>query len=228
MPVPVSQQRRARTHSSPARPARSPDYAYGHVRQRQSCGLPARSGTRTCAPPLGPHRRPGSFLGARRLPSVAQRLCDMDAPDRIRSGQIGDGARDPQHPGIATRAHPHRFGGLRQQLAARFVGGGGAVAIDALWCGARNGRVRVSRPPSSVPATLATIETSSASAASSDGRMPGRQLAISDLPAPGGPTISRFDTATPRGSNFSRQTAPVWPVHRTTRSAWLSNRMGPT
>src|SRR3954462_15631096 len=46
-----------------------------------------------------------------------------------------------------------------------------SAAIDAEWCGERNGRVRVSFPPDSVPATDATIETSSASAASSGGNM---------------------------------------------------------
>jgi len=41
-----------------------------------------------------------------------------------------------------------------------------------------------------VPAMLATIETSSASAGDKGGNMPGRQLAMRDLPAPGGPIIS--------------------------------------
>ena len=47
-------------------------------------------------------------------------------------------------------------------------------------------------PPSSSPATDATIDTSSASDGSSGGRIPGRQAASSDLPAPGGPLISRL------------------------------------
>jgi hypothetical protein len=66
------------------------------------------------------------------------------------------------------------------------------AAIEALWCGVRNGRVRDSRPPCSVPATLATIDTSSASAGVNGGNIPGRHAAISDLPAPGGPTNNRL------------------------------------
>ena len=42
------------------------------------------------------------------------------------------------------------------------------------------------------PATDCTMLTSSVSAGDSAGRMPGRQLASSDLPAPGGPIISRL------------------------------------
>src|SRR5690606_39392431 len=64
------------------------------------------------------------------------------------------------------------------------------VCSSDLWCGERNGRVRVSRPPCSVPATDATIETSSASAASRGGKIPGKHEASSDFPAPGGPLIS--------------------------------------
>ena len=62
----------------------------------------------------------------------------------------------------------------------------------AEWWGARNGRSRDIRPPSKVPATEAIIDTSSASAEVRSGRMPGRQAASSDFPAPGGPTISRL------------------------------------
>ena len=47
------------------------------------------------------------------------------------------------------------------------------------------------RPPSNSPATLATIDTSSASDGSSGGKIPGRQAANSDFPAPGGPLISQ-------------------------------------
>jgi len=47
-------------------------------------------------------------------------------------------------------------------------------------------------PGQSVPATDWTIDTSSASPASSGGRMPGRHDAMSDLPAPGGPIINRL------------------------------------
>ena len=45
----------------------------------------------------------------------------MDAPYVVRAGQVGDGARDAQHAGVATRGHAGRFGGLRQQAAAGFV-----------------------------------------------------------------------------------------------------------
>ncbi|PAV66404.1 hypothetical protein WR25_15785 [Diploscapter pachys] len=47
----------------------------------------------------------------------------MDAPHVVRASQIGDGARDAQHAGVATRRHTRRFGGLREQAAAGFVGG---------------------------------------------------------------------------------------------------------
>ena len=46
--------------------------------------------------------------------------------------------------------------------------------------------------PATPPATDATIETSSASDGVRSGKMPGRHAASSDLPAPGGPTISRL------------------------------------
>ena len=59
-----------------------------------------------------------------------------------------------------------------------------------VWCGARNGR-----PPPRVasrPVTPAIRATSSASATASGGRIEGSRLAASDLPAPGGPIISRL------------------------------------
>ncbi len=52
--------------------------------------------------------------------------------------------------------------------------------------------MRLIRPPSSSPATEATMLVSSASAGVSSGRIPGRHAASSDLPAPGGPIISRL------------------------------------
>ena len=55
-------------------------------------------------------------------PSVAERLGHMDAPDLLRAGQVGDGPRYAQHPGLAARGQAHRFGSLQQQLAARLVG----------------------------------------------------------------------------------------------------------
>jgi hypothetical protein len=50
----------------------------------------------------------------------------------------------------------------------------------------------VSAPPSISPATDAIIETSSSSAGVSGGRMVGSRAANIDLPAPGGPTMSRL------------------------------------
>lgn len=40
------------------------------------------------------------------------------------SGQVGDGARYPQHPRVAACAQPHGGGGLGEQGFAGFVGGG--------------------------------------------------------------------------------------------------------
>ena len=65
------------------------------------------------------------------------------------------------------------------------------AAIEAVWCGVRNGRARLMPPSSSRPASEWIIEVSSASAGSSGGRMPGSRAASIDLPLPGGPTISR-------------------------------------
>src|SRR5271170_8145874 len=65
----------------------------------------------------------------------------------------------------------------------------------AEWCGARNGRRLVSAPPSITPATEATMETSRSSAGAIGGRMEGSRAASIDLPAPGGPTMSRFVAA---------------------------------
>ena len=40
---------------------------------------------------------------ARRLPAIAQRLCDMDAADIVRPGKIGNRPGDPQDARIAAR-----------------------------------------------------------------------------------------------------------------------------
>ena len=61
------------------------------------------------------------------------------------------------------------------------------AAIEAEWCGARNGRRDVSRPLSSAPAIEAIIDTSSSSLGESGGRIEGSRLASIDLPAPGRP-----------------------------------------
>ena len=62
---------------------------------------------------------------------------------------------------------------------------------------------------SSSPATDATIDTSSASLGCSGGRMPGRHAASSDLPAPGGPLISRLWP--PAAAISSARLATSWP-----------------
>jgi hypothetical protein len=66
------------------------------------------------------------------------------------------------------------------------------------------------RPPSSAPATLATIDTSSASAGVSSGRMPGRHAAINDLPEPGGPTMIRLWP--PAAAISTARLAVSWPL----------------
>jgi DNA invertase Pin-like site-specific DNA recombinase len=61
--------------------------------------------------------------------------------------------------------------------------------MEAEWCGARKGRRSDSRPPASLPAMEAIIDTSRSSRGASGGRIDGSRLASIDLPAPGGPTI---------------------------------------
>ena len=51
---------------------------------------------------------------------------------------------------------------------------------------------RISPAVPKLPATEWIIETSNASAGSSSGNRPGKRWASIDLPAPGGPTISRL------------------------------------
>ncbi|OIQ69873.1 hypothetical protein GALL_485200 [mine drainage metagenome] len=64
------------------------------------------------------------------------------------------------------------------------------AAIEAVWCGSRNGRTRLMPPSSNSPAREWIIEVSSASIAESGGKMPGRRAASMDFPDPGGPVIS--------------------------------------
>ena len=64
-----------------------------------------------------------------------------------------------------------------------------ALAVEAWW-GATNGRTRV-MPTASASITDAIAATSSASSASSGGRMPGSRDASRVLPQPGGPISSR-------------------------------------
>ena len=65
--------------------------------------------TRACHPGMVE----GGTLVARRLMPVAERLGDMDAPDLLRAGKIGDRSRNAQHPVKATRAETHRRRSVR-------------------------------------------------------------------------------------------------------------------
>src|ERR1700712_2745948 len=67
-----------------------------------------------------------------RAAPIAQRLADMAAADTVHTGEIGDRARDPQHAVIAPRGQPHLLGCLREQRAARRVGGRDAVEQIAI------------------------------------------------------------------------------------------------
>jgi len=78
------------------------------------------------------------------------------------------------------------------------------------WCGERNGRRLVSAPPSISPATEAIIDTSSNSAGNNGGRIEGSRAASIDLPAPGGPTISRLWP--PAAATSSARLALSWPL----------------
>ena len=85
-----------------------------------------------------------------------------------------------------------------------------SAGMEAEWCGARNGRTREMRPPSSWPAMEAIIDTSSASAGDSGGSRPGRRAASMDLPDPGGPAISRLWP--PAAATSSARLAASWPL----------------
>jgi len=84
------------------------------------------------------------------------------------------------------------------------------AAIDDEWCGSRNGLRRVRRPPVSSPATLWIMLTSSTSDGASGGSSPGRRWASIDLPAPGGPIISRLWP--PAAVTSSARLAVSWPL----------------
>lgn len=79
----------------------------------------------------------------------------------------------------------------------------------AEWCGARNGRARVSAPLAIRPATECTIDVSSSSCAVSGGRMPGMRWASIDLPEPGGPVNNRL--CPPAAAISSARLACSWP-----------------
>ena len=59
--------------------------------------------------------------GAWRLPPVAQRLGDVDAPDALCAREIGDGSRHAQGSRVTSRGQPHGSRGLHQQCTPRLV-----------------------------------------------------------------------------------------------------------
>ncbi len=118
----------------------------------------------------------------------------------------GTGARDRDPAGLQRR--PQGLQGVAAELAElveeedaamgerRLAGARGlppptSPAGLTVWWGARNGRPPAPSPPRR-PQALAIRATSSASSAARGGRIEGRRLAASDLPAPGGPTISKL------------------------------------
>ena len=64
--------------------------------------------------------------------------------------------------------------------------------MEIVWWGALNGRAAWASGPGDLPQALAIRSTSIASERPSGGMIDGRRRAASDLPAPGGPTISRL------------------------------------
>jgi site-specific DNA recombinase len=84
-----------------------------------------------------------------------------------------------------------------------------SAAIEAEWCGLRNGRRREIAPSRNSPARLWTIEISNASRASSGGKSPGSLAANIDLPEPGGPIISILWP--PAAAISSARLAVSWP-----------------
>ncbi len=84
------------------------------------------------------------------------------------------------------------------------------AAVEAVWCGARNGGVRSSPAPGgSSPATEWMRVTSSASSSSSRGRIPGSRRASIVFPIPGGPASSRL--CAPAAAISSARRARSWP-----------------
>ena len=67
------------------------------------------------------------------------------------------------------------------------------AAVEAEWCGARNGGTRTRPPPGGrTPATEWMRVTSSAASSSRSGRIPGNRRASIVFPVPGGPASSRL------------------------------------
>ena len=84
------------------------------------------------------------------------------------------------------------------------------AAIDAVWCGSRNGRAREMPPSSGAPRASGSSRSRAPRPAESGGRMPGRRAASIDLPDPGGPTISRWWR--PAAAISSARLALSWPL----------------
>src|SRR3954451_19466523 len=61
----------------------------------------------------------GQTLVPRRLPAVAECLCDMDPADLVGAGEVGDRPRDPDHAVEAACAQPHRGSRIGKQPPAR-------------------------------------------------------------------------------------------------------------
>ena len=86
------------------------------------------------------------------------------------------------------------------------------AAVDALWCGERNGRCVTSGcSGDSTPATEWIRITSSASRGSSGGRIDGSRRPSIVLPVPGGPASRRLWP--PVAASSSARRARSWPAH---------------
>ncbi len=97
------------------------------------------------------------------------------------------------------------------------------AAVEAEWCGARNGGSAISgRPGSTSPATEWIRVTSSASSGASGGRTPGSRRASIVLPVPGGPARSRL--CAPAAAISSARRARSWP--RTSARSGCGRRDG--
>ncbi len=72
-----------------------------------------------------------------RLPSIAERFSDVDAPYPFAARQIGDRAGDAEDAGVAARRQPHCLCGLGEELAACIVGRGDRFQHGAVGFGIR-------------------------------------------------------------------------------------------
>ena len=158
--------------------------------------------------------------------AAAARVHRRDQLDPRREGHVGVGAGDADAPGLERLAEriEHRALKFRQLIEeqhakmreADLAGADAQAAADqrrhrgAVMRRAKRPACGLILPPPSSPATEATIDTSSASDGWSGGRMPGRHAASSDLPAPGGPLISRL--CPPAAAISSARLATSWPL----------------